>query len=75
VAGDDDPVRSLATLLADALAQAMTAGGPERFGVCAADPCRCAYLDRTRAGRRRFCCQWCTDRVAAAAYRDRRDGR
>jgi predicted RNA-binding Zn ribbon-like protein len=69
---DPDPIRQLGALCADALAQAMAVGGPGRFGTCAGHPCRCGYVDRTRAGRQRFCCQLCNDRTAAAAYRDRR---
>jgi predicted RNA-binding Zn ribbon-like protein len=72
VAADGDPVRRLGVVCADALARAMAVGGPGRFGVCAAHPCVCGYVDRTRAGRQRFCCQLCNDRTAAAAYRDRR---
>ncbi|WP_406045483.1 CGNR zinc finger domain-containing protein [Micromonospora sp. NBC_00898] len=41
------------------------------FGVCAADGCRAPYLDRTRAGRQRYCCELCNNRAAAAAYRSR----
>lgn len=62
----------LTALLLDAIAHAMAVGGPERFGTCVGDPCRCVYVDRTRAGRQRFCCQLCNDRMAAAAYRSRR---
>ena len=69
---DADPVRRLGALCADALARAMAVGGPGRFGTCAGHPCRCGYVDRTRAGRQRFCCQLCNDRTAAAAYRQRR---
>ena len=69
---DFDPVTELAAVATDALAQAMAVGGPGRFGTCAGDPCRCVYVDRTRAGRQRFCCQLCNDRMAAAAYRSRR---
>ena len=72
VAADADPVRRLGALCADALARAMAVGGPGRFGTCAGHPCRCGYVDRTRAGRQRFCCQLCNDRTAAAAYRQRR---
>src|SRR5689334_5070435 len=36
---DPDPVRRLAALLLDALAQAMVTGGAERFGTCAGHPC------------------------------------
>jgi predicted RNA-binding Zn ribbon-like protein len=43
-----------------------------RLGICASDPCRCAYVDRTRAGTRRYCCTLCNDRAAARAYRRRR---
>jgi predicted RNA-binding Zn ribbon-like protein len=43
-----------------------------RLGLCDAHPCRCAYVDRSRAGTRRFCCELCADRFAAAAYRRRR---
>ncbi len=69
---DFDPVTELAAVATDAFAQAMAVGGPGRFGTCAGDPCRCVYVDRTRAGRQRFCCQLCNDRMAAAAYRSRR---
>jgi predicted RNA-binding Zn ribbon-like protein len=68
----NDPPAEFLAVAVDALAQAMMVGGPERFGTCAGDPCRCVYVDRTRAGRQRFCCQLCNDRMAAAAYRSRR---
>lgn len=45
-----------------------------RLGLCDAHPCHCAYVDRSRAGTRRFCCELCADRYAAAAYRRRRRG-
>jgi hypothetical protein len=67
-----DPPAEFLAVAVDALAQAMLVGGPDRFGTCAGDPCRCVYVDRTRAGRQRFCCQLCNDRMAAAAYRSRR---
>lgn len=68
------PVGPFAALVTGALARAAVAGGPERFGVCAADPCRAPYLDRTRAGRQRYCCELCNNRAAAAAYRSRTKG-
>jgi predicted RNA-binding Zn ribbon-like protein len=71
MARDDDPVDRLGALCADALARAMAIGGPGRLGTCAGHPCRCGYVDRTRAGRQRFCCELCNDRAAAAAYRSR----
>jgi predicted RNA-binding Zn ribbon-like protein len=70
--GPGDPIGELAAVVTDALAYAMATGGPGRFRTCVADPCRCVYVDRTRAGRQRFCCELCNDRMAAAAYRDRR---
>ncbi|SBT42265.1 CGNR zinc finger domain-containing protein [Micromonospora auratinigra] len=65
------PVGPFAALVTGALARAAAAGGPDRFGVCAADPCRAPYLDRTRAGRQRYCCEPCNNRAASAAYRSR----
>jgi predicted RNA-binding Zn ribbon-like protein len=70
--GGDDAVSRFGILVADALGHAMAAGGPARFGTCLADPCRCVYVDRTRSGRQRYCCELCNDRVAAANYRSRR---
>lgn len=60
-----------AALVTGALARAAATGGTDRFGVCVADPCRAPYLDRTRAGRQRYCCEPCNNRAAAAAYRSR----
>jgi predicted RNA-binding Zn ribbon-like protein len=66
-----DPVARFAVLVVDALATAMVTGDPARFRHCVADPCRCVYVDRTKAGRQRYCSTWCNDRVASAAYRRR----
>ena len=55
-----------------ALAQRIATRGVESLGACHADPCRCVFVDRTRAGTRRYCCGWCNDRAAARAYRRRR---
>jgi predicted RNA-binding Zn ribbon-like protein len=71
VTDSDDPVRQLGALCADALARALVSGGPSRIGTCAGDPCKCGFVDRTRAGRQRYCSQLCNDRVAAANYRSR----
>ncbi|MCW3815232.1 CGNR zinc finger domain-containing protein [Micromonospora sp. DR5-3] len=65
------PIGPFAATVTGALARAAATGGAERFGVCAADPCRAPYLDRTRAGRQRYCCELCNNRAAAAAYRSR----
>jgi predicted RNA-binding Zn ribbon-like protein len=55
-----------------AVAQHVAADGVARLGICASDPCRCAYVDGTRGGTRRYCCTLCNDRAAARAYRRRR---
>ena len=47
--------------------------GTTRTGVCQADPCTCVYVDRSRARTRRYCCDLCNDRAAAAAYRRRKN--
>jgi predicted RNA-binding Zn ribbon-like protein len=69
--GGRDPVGRFGIVVADALAQALSTGGADRFGTCAAEPCHCVYVDRTRSGRQRYCCELCNDRMAAAAYRKR----
>jgi hypothetical protein len=66
-----DPATEMSALVTDALAHALSVGGPARLGTCVGDPCRCVYIDRSRAGRQRFCCELCNDRMAAAAYRTR----
>jgi predicted RNA-binding Zn ribbon-like protein len=55
-----------------AVARHVAEHGVGRLGICASDPCRCAYVDRTRGGTRRYCCDICNDRAAARAYRRRR---
>jgi predicted RNA-binding Zn ribbon-like protein len=57
--------------VAAALLEAIRSAGWQRFGICAALPCRCVFVDRSRNRSRRYCCQLCADRVAAAAYRRR----
>jgi predicted RNA-binding Zn ribbon-like protein len=63
---------ALAARLPAAVAAHLAANGVGRLGSCAADPCRCVFVDRSRAGTRRFCCDYCNDRAAARAYRRRR---
>ena len=48
--------------------------GWQRFGRCAGEPCRCAFVDRSRNRSRRYCCELCADRVAQASYRRRKAG-
>ncbi len=65
--GGDLPARLLV-----AVAAHVAERGVGRLGICASDPCRCAYVDRTRGGTRRYCCTLCNDRAAARAYRRRK---
>jgi predicted RNA-binding Zn ribbon-like protein len=67
--------RGLAALrarLPAALAEHIAQQGIDRLGTCAADPCRCSYIDHTRARTRRYCCTACNDRAAARLYRQRK---
>jgi predicted RNA-binding Zn ribbon-like protein len=70
--GGADPVARLAIAAADTLARAVADGAADRLRTCAGDPCRCVYVDRTKANRRRYCCELCNDRMASAAYRSRK---
>ncbi len=54
-----------------AVARHLAEHGVARLGICASDPCRCAYVDHTRGRTRRYCCTLCNDRAAARAYRRR----
>ncbi|HSS68167.1 MAG TPA: CGNR zinc finger domain-containing protein [Nocardioidaceae bacterium] len=65
-------IAALEARLPAALAAHIAAHGPTTLGVCASDPCRCAFVDRTRGRTRRYCCSYCNDRAAARAYRRRR---
>jgi predicted RNA-binding Zn ribbon-like protein len=69
--GGSNAVRRLEDRVSVAVAIGLASPGI-RLGLCDAHPCRCAYVDRSRAGSRRFCCELCADRFAAAAYRRRR---
>ena len=62
---------ALAARLPAALAQHIAEHGVRRLGTCHSDPCRCAFVDRTRAATRRYCCSYCNDRWAARQYRRR----
>ena len=62
---------ALAARLPAAVAAHVAEHGVGRLGICRSDPCRCAFVDRTRAGTRRYCCTVCNDRYAARAYRRR----
>jgi predicted RNA-binding Zn ribbon-like protein len=63
---------ALAVRLPVAVALHIKDHGVRRLGICNSDPCQCAFVDRTRAGTRRYCCSYCNDRYAARAYRARK---
>jgi predicted RNA-binding Zn ribbon-like protein len=63
---------ALSARLPAALAEYIAHRGIGRLGTCAALPCQCVFLDRTRAQTRRFCCTACNDRAAALLYRRRK---
>ena len=62
----------LAAATAVALIEIVRAHGLTRFGTCAAEPCMCAYVDRTKNRSKRYCCELCADRAAQRDYRARR---
>jgi predicted RNA-binding Zn ribbon-like protein len=62
----------LAARLAGALASHIVTHGRQRLGVCSAAPCTCVFVDRTRPRTRKYCCDQCNDRAAAAAYYHRK---
>jgi predicted RNA-binding Zn ribbon-like protein len=62
---------ALAARLPAAVAGFIARYGLRRLGSCAARPCACVFVDRTRAANRRYCCDLCNDRAAASAYRRR----
>jgi predicted RNA-binding Zn ribbon-like protein len=69
---DQSGMAALRSRLLAALAEHLVRHGTARLGVCQAEPCRCVYVDRSRARTRRYCCDQCNDRAAATAYRRRR---
>ena len=71
VAPDAAGAAALAARLPAAVAGFIAQQGLRRLGSCAARPCACVYVDRSRAANRRYCCDQCNDRAAASAYRKR----
>jgi predicted RNA-binding Zn ribbon-like protein len=71
VAPGETGAGALSARLPAAVAGFIARHGLRRLGSCAARPCACVFVDRTRAGNRRFCCDQCNDRAAASAYRRR----
>lgn len=64
--------RWASALAASGLLEEIRSHGRRRFGRCAAAPCRCPFVDRSRNRSRRFCCDLCADRYNQAAARARR---
>jgi predicted RNA-binding Zn ribbon-like protein len=65
------PSRAAVEEVVAAVTAELVGHGTARLGTCAGDPCRCVFLDRSRNRSRRYCCEICTNREAAAAYRRR----
>jgi predicted RNA-binding Zn ribbon-like protein len=65
-------ISALEARLPSAVASFVAEHGTRRLGVCGSDPCRCVFVDRTRAATRKYCCSYCNDRFAARAYRRRK---
>ncbi|MCE0764459.1 CGNR zinc finger domain-containing protein [Pseudonocardia kujensis] len=66
-------VEGLAAVTGVGLLGAVRALGPERFRACAAPFCEGAFVDVSRAGRRRYCMpDLCGNRVHVANHRARR---
>ncbi|HET6850249.1 MAG TPA: CGNR zinc finger domain-containing protein [Gaiellales bacterium] len=70
----DEGAAFLTAAAAVPLMELLAAGEWGRLGRCAASPCCCAYIDRSRNRSRRYCCQLCANRVTQAAARRRRRG-
>jgi predicted RNA-binding Zn ribbon-like protein len=64
-------VDTVATITTIALLDVVRTQGWGRFGRCAAAPCCCVFVDRSRSRSRLYCCDLCADRVSQAAYRRR----
>lgn len=71
VTADGPAVLHVGASFAMALATTLIDHGAQRFGQCAAPACRQVYVDRSRAGRQRFCSKTCATRVHVAAHRAR----
>jgi predicted RNA-binding Zn ribbon-like protein len=70
-AADASLIDALATITSVALLDVIRTDGWARFGLCAAAPCCCVFVDRSRNRNRRYCSDLCADRVSQAAYRRR----
>jgi predicted RNA-binding Zn ribbon-like protein len=70
--GEQSVANELAGRAAVALLEVIERDGWDRFGLCAAAPCCCVYVDRSRNRSRRYCCGLCADRATQAAARRRK---
>lgn len=71
---DDQPLgERMAVEAAMALVDVIRSGETERMAVCAADDCDNVLVDLSRNRSRRYCDAGCTNRMAAQAYRARRN--
>jgi predicted RNA-binding Zn ribbon-like protein len=71
-AGKRPIAHELAGRSAVGLLEVIAQDGWDRFGLCAAAPCCCVYVDRSRNRSRRYCCDLCADRANQAAARRRK---
>jgi predicted RNA-binding Zn ribbon-like protein len=46
--------------------------GADRFGICASESCRAAFIDTSKNTRKRYCSEACAHRESVAAFRARR---
>jgi predicted RNA-binding Zn ribbon-like protein len=65
------PVDVVASTSAASLQSAIRVDGWDRLGSCAAAPCSCVFVDRSRNHSRRFCSELCANRYAQASHRRR----
>jgi predicted RNA-binding Zn ribbon-like protein len=65
------PVDVVASTSAASLQSAIRVDGWDRLGICAAAPCSCVFVDRSRNHSRRFCSELCANRYAQASHRRR----
>ena len=66
---------ALLALIAGSVAALVTREDPARVRTCVGEGCTLVFLDRTKAGRRRYCSSaLCGNRAKVAAFRARRRG-
>jgi predicted RNA-binding Zn ribbon-like protein len=65
-------IERVSTASAVSLASAVARYGFSRLRVCAADPCRDAFIDTSKKGARRFCGNRCASRWHVATFRQRK---